>query len=108
MRRRVRCGLVATALVAGLAACGGDERAPSPPAPSDAASDGRRDERVSCGSKRRDAASTPQQPRLFAPDSVWNRPLERDLPLGEQRLAAAFRAQVQREIEQGIGPWIQT
>ena len=39
--------------------------------------------RISCGSKPVDRATTPQQPRLFAPDSVWNRPLSPDAPAGD-------------------------
>jgi hypothetical protein len=63
---------------------------------------------VSCGRATDTADAKPAQPRLFAPDSVWNRPLAPDAPLGDQRLADRFRAQIAREFAEGIGPWIQT
>lgn len=63
---------------------------------------------VSCGRDPDDASGRPTQARLFASDSVWNRPLPPDAGDGDQRLTDAFRAEIAREIAAGIGPWIQT
>jgi hypothetical protein len=63
---------------------------------------------TSCGSQSNAVATKPQLPRLFAPDSVWNRPLDSEVATGDQGLARAFRSEVNREIRLGIGPWIQT
>jgi hypothetical protein len=47
-------------------------------------------------------------PRLFAPDSFWNAPLDSAAPLdGSSPVRmSAFVSQVRSEIKQGIGPWI--
>jgi hypothetical protein len=63
---------------------------------------------VACGDKADDAVADPQRPRLFARDSVWNRPLAANAAQGDQALAKLFRAEIDREIRAGIGPWIQT
>ncbi len=51
-----------------------------------------------------------QAPRLFAPTSVWNRPLASDVPLDRRsaQLVAALDAQVAREEAARTGPWINT
>jgi hypothetical protein len=56
------------------------------------------------------AAARPAVPRLFAADSVWNRPLAADAPVdpSSPRLVAALVREVAREQEAAIGPWIQT
>ena len=74
------------------------------PAPPTAA----RAKRIACGSKASDAAATPQQPRLFAADSAWNRPLPANARTGDPRLARMFRADIARQMRERIGPWIQT
>jgi hypothetical protein len=53
--------------------------------------------------------STPALPRFFASDSVWNTPLAPDAPIdvtSPQRMTA-FRADISRQIQQRIGPWIE-
>jgi hypothetical protein len=67
---------------------------------------GRRE--AACGSKTADVARAPQEPRLFSPDSVWNRPLAPNAAAGDQTLAKTFKTEVEREIGTGTGPWIQT
>jgi hypothetical protein len=54
------------------------------------------------------AAPPPRQ--LFAADSVWNRPLDRDAALdpASSRLVAALGREVGREEQRGVGPWIDT
>ncbi len=49
-------------------------------------------------------------PRLFAADSVWNAPLPASAPLdpAAPRLMQAFRAEVARERQARIGPYIDT
>lgn len=52
----------------------------------------------------------PAGPRLFAADSVWNAPLPEDAQPdpSSQALIQGFVAEIGREQEAGIGPWIQT
>jgi hypothetical protein len=63
---------------------------------------------VACGRAPNTAVGRPTQPHLFAKDSVWNQALPPDAAAGDQRLAEAFRAEIAREIQARIGPWIQT
>lgn len=48
--------------------------------------------------------------RLFAPDSVWNKPLSPNAPLDPSSdvLVASLNEDVQQDIESGTGPWIAT
>ncbi len=48
--------------------------------------------------------------RLFAPTSVWNRPLARDAAIdpSSAKLVAALAAEAAREGREGTGPWIST
>jgi hypothetical protein len=99
---------VLVVVACGIAGCGGDQmRAAS--GTQDGVSQARSvRQRIACGSRASDAATTPQQPRLFAPDSVWNRPLPADAPAGDPHLADLFRSEIARQIRERIGPWIQT
>jgi hypothetical protein len=47
---------------------------------------------------------------LFAPDSVWNKPLASNAPLdpASHAMARGLAAQAARELALGIGPWIET
>jgi hypothetical protein len=49
-------------------------------------------------------------PRLFAPKSVWNRPLDRNAPIdpNSPQLIAGLLQEIDRERSGGTGPWIQT
>lgn len=58
-------------------------------------------------------ASVPSKPiagRLFAPNSVWNQPLQANAPLdpASARLAANFAAEAAAEGSAGTGPFVQT
>jgi len=46
--------------------------------------------------------------RLFDPDSVWNRPLPSSAPLdpSSEPAVARLNREVERELQEGIGPWI--
>jgi hypothetical protein len=48
-------------------------------------------------------------PRLFAPDSVWNAPLAPSAPIdpSSRERMAAFRADIARQMNARIGPWIE-
>src|SRR5207244_2777276 len=48
--------------------------------------------------------------QLFAPNSVWNRPLRRDAAIDASSplLVAKLRQEVARELKAGTGPWINT
>jgi hypothetical protein len=50
------------------------------------------------------------EPQLFAPTSVWNRPLAADTGIapGSQAMIGALTTEVKRELRVGIGPWIGT
>lgn len=61
---------------------------------------------MSCGKQRNAVISRPDQ-RLFAPSSVWNRPLPADAPT-DQGLADQLISEVRHEIQEGTGPYIQT
>ncbi len=57
--------------------------------------------------------SVPGQPvigRLFAANSVWNRPLAANAPLdpASSRLAAHFASEAEAEGRAGTGPWVET
>jgi hypothetical protein len=54
------------------------------------------------------AADPAASSRLFAASSFWNAPLSPSAPLDPQSpaIAAAFRAEVSRQIAANIGPWI--
>jgi hypothetical protein len=72
--------------------------------------------RVSLGSDSGEAGGLapadgvpPGRPRpLFGPDSVWNRPLQPDAQLdgSSARLVAALGREVDREQQEGFGPWV--
>jgi len=100
-----RC--LAAVVALGLGGCGTAER---PQAEANGASTGKAGARhlVACGSRSADVASTPQQPHLFSPESTWNQPVSANSGVGDAGMAAAFRAEIGREIQTGIGPWIQT
>jgi hypothetical protein len=95
---RLRSSLAALAAVAvgGLAACGGLS-APEGDTGGQAA-------------HRPATAPVASSPRLFAPTSVWNRPLADDEKLdpASTTLTNTFRDIVAADLKARIGPWIQT
>jgi hypothetical protein len=56
------------------------------------------------------ATTEPANPRLFAPTSVWNRPLAADEPLdpASPAVTSTLRAIVAANLAARTGPWIQT
>ena len=95
--RRVTAALLSSAALVTIAGCGGDGSPEAPPVA------------VSPSATKVHEPKVPEdQPSLFAADSIWNAALADDAPVDPTSPSrmAALNAEIGREEEEGIGPYI--